>query len=171
MTDLTPVPVAVACRCPGTPHDGDSVYLRPKLGLHAGMVAQRKVIDLASGGSESADADEIMASLAEVFCRYGVIEWTFTDEDGKPVPVTPENVQEILLDDFGYGFPVADRAADLYTSGLLDPLLAKVSKSSPSTSTGTSTSAANGSSATRQKRSKRSSITSIPTADTATTSK
>jgi hypothetical protein len=163
---LIPVEVG-ACRCPGAPHpDGDIVYLRPTLSLHGGMVAQRKIIDLAGGES---DSDEIMASLAEVFCRYGVVGWTFTDERG-PVDVTPEAIQERLLDDFSLGFAVSDKAADLYSSGLIDPLRERASKSLQLMQTSGSTSAPNGSSDTPRKRSRRSSTTTTPTDATATTS-
>ncbi len=168
MTDLAYVPVPVgACRCPGAPHgDGDTVYLRPKLTLHGGMVAQRKIIDLAGG---EADNDEIMASLAEVFCRYGVADWTFTNEDG-PIEVTPESIQAVLLDDFGLGFMVSDKAADLYTAELLDPLRARASKSSRRSPTNDSTPAPTSLSDTRRKRSKQSSTTTTPTADIEPTS-
>lgn len=167
MTDsLIPVEVG-ACRCPGAPHpDGDIVYLRPRLTLHGGMVAQRKIIDLAGG---QADNDEIMASLAEVFCLYGVADWTFADADGAAVDVTEAAIRSLLLSDFTLGFTVSDRAADLYTSELLDPLVARASKSSRPMRTSGSTSAPNGSSGTRRKPSKQSSTTTIPTDATETT--
>ena len=42
-----PVAVGVgACQCPGTPHpDGDVVYLRPQLGLAAGIAIQRLIVE------------------------------------------------------------------------------------------------------------------------------
>jgi hypothetical protein len=170
MTDQTLVPVAVACRCPGTPHDGDTVYLRPHLDLRGGMIAQRKVIDLIQARGQGADTDEILASLGEVFCLNGVVDWTFTNGDTKPVPVSDQAIRDLILDDFTFGIAVADAASDLYTPAVLDPLVAQVAKSSQASRTAKSTSARTGSSATRRKRSKPSSTTSTPTDDTATTS-
>ena len=172
MTDQTLVPVAVACRCPGTPHDGDTVYLRPTLDLRGGMIAQRKVIDLAAGRNEGSevDTDVILATLAETYCLNGVVDWTFTNGDSKKVPVSEQAIRDLILDDFAFGIVVADAASDLYTSAVLDPLLAQVAKSSRPTRTRGSTSARSGSSATRRKRSKPSSTESTPTDDTATIS-
>lgn len=154
MTDSALIPVAVACPCPGTPHDGDTVYLRPKLDLRAGMVAQRKIIEI---GSSTNDADEAMGDLAVIYCRHGVDSWTLVDEEGEALPVTPEAIENVLLADFSVGYPVADAAADLYNGVLLDPLVAKASKSSRPTRTRGSTSAPSSSSVTPLKRSKRSS--------------
>lgn len=170
MTEPTNVPVPVACRCPGAPHgDGDTVYLRPTLDLRGGMIAQRKVIDLATDKGE-ADTDVILASLAEVYCLHGVVDWTFTNGDDKKVEVSEQTIRERILADFSYGIVVADAASDLYTAAVLDPLLARVSKSSQPTRTSDSTSAPTGSSGKRRKRSKQSSTESTPTDDTAPTS-
>lgn len=166
MTTDAPVPVDVACLCPGTPHDGDTVYLRPKLGLHGGMVAQRKIIELVT---DEANNDEVMAALGEVLVRYGVDSWTFTDEEGSPLPVTEAAINDRLLADFSVGYPVADAAADLYSAGLLDPLRVKASNSSRRSPTNGSTSRATSSSGTRPKRSKSSSTTTSPTVVTETT--
>jgi hypothetical protein len=130
------------------------------------MVAQRKIIELVS---DEANNDEVMAALGEVLCRYGVDSWTFTTEDGTPLPVTEAAITDTLLADFSIGYPVADAAADLYSAGLLDPLRVKVSKSSRPSQTNGSTSPATSSSGTRPKRSKSSSTTTSPTDATATT--
>lgn len=133
------VPVAVSCPCPGTPHsDGDTVYLSPKLGLHGGALAQRKIIDAISN---SAERDEIMASLSEAYCRYGVVAWSFVDADGKGLPVNQDTIGSTLLADFALGSPVADKADELYSEGLISPLRVAESKSSQSSSTNGSTSA------------------------------
>ena len=60
-----------ACRCPGTPHpDGDTVYLRPKLGLAAGIAVQ------AAGRGGQAEAawtrPSITGLLAESYLLVGV---------------------------------------------------------------------------------------------------
>lgn len=170
MTDTSPVPVAVACQCPGAPHDGDTVYLRPTLDLRGGMIAQRKVIDLATDRGENTDTDLILATLAETYCLNGVVDWTLTNGDGHKLEVNEQTIRDRILSDFSFGIVVADAASDLYTAAVLDPLLAQVSKSSRPTSTASSTSARTGSSAKRRKRSKPSLTASTPTGDTEPTS-
>ena len=49
--------VKVACPCPGTPHESDTVGLRPKLGLRAGTIVQKHIID-AHKANEQAQADD-----------------------------------------------------------------------------------------------------------------
>jgi hypothetical protein len=138
MTDeLVPVSLG-ACLCPGTPHaDGDSVYLRPKLGLHDGVYAQRKIISAMEG---KADSDEVIATLMDVYCRKGVVAWTLVDEAGKSLEVTPEAIEAALLSDFSIGHLVAEMADSLYSPALIDPLRIPVVKSLPPMPTNGSTS-------------------------------
>jgi hypothetical protein len=131
------------------------------------MIAQRKIIEISTG---SGDTDEVTADLAVIYCRHGVDSWTLTDAEGEPLEVTPENIEGVLLADFGLGYAVADAAAGLYSQALLDPLLAEASKSSRPTRTRGSTSAPTSSSVTPLKRSKRSSTSTSQTAATAKTS-
>lgn len=171
MSESTPVPVAVACRCPGTPHDGDTVYLRPTLDLRGGIVAQRKIVALIQAAGEGeADTDDILASLAETYCLSGVVDWTFTNGDTKKVEVSEQAIRDLILDDFTYGIAVAEAASNLYNSAVLDPLVAQASKSLPPTRTKGSTSRRTGSSGKRQKPSRPSSTESTPTDDTEPTS-
>lgn len=148
MTTESLVPVEVPCLCPDTPHEGDTVYLHPKIGLQGGAVAQRKIIAAIQGGAER---DEIMGSLMDVYVRYGVADWTFTNGNSHKLEVTPENVEKRLLSDFTIGYLVADKADDLYSNALLDPLRAGVSKSSRPTPIKGSTSAKTSSSPKRRK--------------------
>jgi hypothetical protein len=168
MTDQTLIPVAVACPCPGAPHDGDTVYLRQILPFRSGFLAQRKIIDMSQ--DDAPDAHAIQADLGELFLREGVADWTFVDTDGNPVEVNEDSIQHYLLDNFAIGFPVANEAAEVYQSLLLDPLVGKASKSSRATQTGASTSRPTTSSVTPLKRSKRSSTSTSQTEDIATTS-
>jgi hypothetical protein len=115
-------PVVVACPCPGTPHAEDTVYLRDKLGLAGGATLQRLVVEVNQSGSDQA---ETSGRLAEAYLRVGVADWTFTDENGRKVPVNPDNLQRLLLDDFSLAMPVADRADELYLQPVLGFLLAK----------------------------------------------
>jgi hypothetical protein len=159
-------PVVVACPCPGTPHPEDTVYLRDKLGLAGGAMLQRLVIEVQQSGADGAEAS---GALAEAYLRVGVADWTFTDEQGKPVPVNPDNLRSILLDDFALSMPVADKADDLYLQPVLGFLLSRAQNSSHTTTTNGSTSAKAGGSRKSRTRSKHSSTSTTPTADTATT--
>lgn len=152
MTDPTLVPVAVACPCPGTPHDGDTVYLRPEPGLTGGILIQRKFVNLSVGG---ADRDEVFASLIETYVRYGVDSATFVDDEGKQLD--RDQVIDIILSRFSLGSEVANKADDLYSTELLDPLVERASKSLPISRTNGSTSPSQRSSTKRRKLSKSSS--------------
>jgi hypothetical protein len=160
MTEPTLVPVAVACQCPGTPHDGDTVYLRPHLSLHGGIVAQNVI-------TSDLDRGELQAGLLDAYIRYGVADWTFVDEDGEKVV---DAIESIILADFRIGAAVADRADELYTVTVLNPLAERASKSSRRSQTNGSTSAPKASSSKRRKPPVPSSTTTTPTDSTATTS-
>jgi hypothetical protein len=153
------------CRCPGTPHpDGDLLYLRPKLGLAAGVAIQQTVIDMAGNRS----APDITGLLSEAYLRYGVADWNLLDDAGKPLELTPETLREQVLDDFERATPAADRADELYMQATIGPLLPKAPSSLPTMPTNGSTSATNGHIPKPRKRSKRSSTTTSPTGVTAT---
>jgi len=140
----------VPCPCPGTPHpDGDTVSLYPKLGLHDGVYAQRKIIAAVEGKS---DSDEVIATLMDVYCRKGVAAWTCVDDKGKPLAVTPENIEAMLLSDFSIGTVVAERADALYSPALIDPLRLPAVKSSRPTPTNGPTSHKTASSPKPRKR-------------------
>ena len=129
-----PVVVDLAeCRCPGTPHHHDSVTLRPEPSVPMGTAAWA----VASLGGALWD---VQARLSKVWLDYGIVDWTFTDERGKPVPITPSTIEERLP--FGHGgLEVANRADELYSDTVLSPLAARMSKPSPPSPTEPSTSA------------------------------
>lgn len=158
MAESIPVPVAVACRCPGTPHDGDSVYLRPKLSLRGGIVAQQVVM------TADPDVGIVTAGLLDAFLRHEVVAWTYVDDKGEALPVTQDNIERLLLSDFTYATPIADAAAELYTDSVINPLRVAVSRSSQPSHANGSTSRRKASSSKRRKQSKQSSTTTTPTA-------
>jgi hypothetical protein len=160
MTDL--VPVRVPC---DTHPDGDSVCLRPKLGLAAGIEAQQTIQAIAKGTS----AAEVTGLLLETYLKHGVAEWTLHDGD-KPIPLTPESLRERLLDDFVLAQPIADKADELYYAAVVAPLVAAASKSSQATHRAPTTSAPKDSSASRRKPSKPSSTSTTPMDDIELTS-
>jgi hypothetical protein len=169
-SDLIPVCVG-ACLCPGTPHaDGDFVYLRPKLGLAAGIAIQKLVIDANNADTPMSTAD-MTGVLAEGYLLHGVVDWTLSN--GSAIPVNEATIREHLLSDFERAAPVADKADDLYMGPVLAPLLKRARASmgsSSATSSNGSTSAAPAGTSKRPKRLRRSSTSTIPMDDTATTS-
>lgn len=149
------------CRCAGTPHDHDTVWLRAELGPDAGFAANVAVDRLlsdarASGRTEIANA-EFKEPLGRIYAQYGIADWTFLDDDGEPVPVTQENIARLS---WAVVFPIAERGDVLYGPALLAPLVAQASKSSRNGAT--STSAPTKSSAARPKRSRPSTTASTP---------
>lgn len=158
---LVPVEVG-ACRCVGTPHpDGDIVFLASHLSLRGGFVAERTMIALSGAGK---DRLEVEAGLIEVYVRFGVSAWNLLDAEGDPIPVNEDTIRSEILSDFARARPLADAADGLYTSAILDPLVARLSKSSRATQTRGSTSATPPSSSSPPKRSKPSSTTTSATA-------
>lgn len=167
MAELVSVPVPCPCPEEHRHEGGDTVYLRPTLGLLAGIAIQKLFIEMSQ--AEGLDAATMTGRLAEAYLLHGVADWTFLNGKGK-VPVDDEHIRSVLLADFTVAEQVADAADDLYLSVVLDPLRKKIANLSPTTSTNGSTSPSRVGTPKRPKRSKRSSTTPTPTADTAATS-
>ena len=161
MTDTVPVTVP----CEQHP-EGDTVYLKPTLGLAGGVEVQAAILDLGKGVT----ANQVQGIIAELYVRHGVADWTLHDDAGNPVALTPQTLQARLLDDFSMAKPLADRADELYGKAVVVPLAMRVAESSRAMRAARSTSAPTGSPASPRKRSKRSSTSTSPTAATATTS-
>jgi hypothetical protein len=140
------VPVeGLACRCPGTPHpDGDTVWLRAELGPEGGYAVLRAI-------RAAVTTEFLPEHLGRAYAEHGIVDWTFLDDDGELVPVTPENVARLS---WPVVYPVAERGDVLYAEELLAPLVARPSKSSRNGHTARSTSATRGTTSTRRKPSK-----------------
>ena len=139
------VPVELAeCRCPETPHDHDTVWLRAELGLEGGYAALRAIRVAA------VDSEALAEELGRTYARWGIVDWTFMDDDG-PIECTPENIARLSWDVI---YPIAERGDELYGAALLRPLLARASKSSQRGQTAASTSRKRRSTSTRRKPSK-----------------
>lgn len=137
-----PVEVQIACPCPGLPHEQDTIYLRPKLGLSGGVALQGLLLRLIKEAPDSGlDRDILAGIMSEGYLLNGVVGWTLVDEDGAPVPVTHQSITEKLLLDFQVAEPIADIADDLYYEPVLAPLLKKLSSFSTTSPTKSSTSA------------------------------
>ena len=104
------------CACPGTPHEeGDTVSLLAKLSLSGGLAAQADIIAAAGDGSTLAQRWLV------TYVRHGAVAWNLVDEDG-PVPFDVD----AILADYSFALPVADRADDLYSAAIIDPLTVRL---------------------------------------------
>ena len=177
-----PIAVSVregACPCPGTPHAGEIVYLRPNVSVALGTAAtnvsqavmneyleqhpdtRARLMDAADRDAKirelaKATLPDATAGLAEVDLQYGIVGWTFVDAQGKPRPVNPETIAELLPWDEG-GMEVGERADTLYSDRIFAPLARRSARSSPPGPTAPPTSPIPLSGHKRPKRSKRSS--------------
>lgn len=162
-------PVVVACPCPGTPHESDTVELREKLDLASGIAVQRLIIDANQAGT-GLGAAELTGLLSEGYLLYGVESWSFVGEQGHPVPVTKDTIRSVLLSDFTLAAPVAEAADDLYMSAVILPLVNRAVSSSLTTPINGSTSHRPLGTRSRPKRSKPSSTSTSRTDATEETS-
>ena len=104
------------CACPGTPHEeGDTVSLLAKLSLSGGLAAQADIIAAAGDGSTLAQRWLV------TYVRHGAVAWNLVDDDG-PVPFDVD----AILADYAFALPVADRADDLYSAAIIDPLTVRL---------------------------------------------
>ena len=179
-----PIAVSVregACPCPGTPHTGETVYLRPDVSVPLGTAAtnvsqavmndyldthpdlRARLVDPEDRAAKirelsKATLPDATAGLAAVYLEYGIVGWTFVDAKGSPRPVTPETIAELLPWDEG-GMEVGEAADTLYSDRVFAPLARRSAKSSPPGPTEPPTYPIPLSGHKRPKRSKRSSQT------------
>lgn len=120
------------CSCPGTPHpDGDIAELRPYLDYAGGAEALAAIRQVAD---EPLRFPEV---LGPIFIRRGVVAWNVVDEDGDPVPVTDQALNELRWED---AYELADRADDIYGGQVLTPLVKRMGSSTKNGRTAASTS-------------------------------
>jgi hypothetical protein len=119
------------CACPGAPHaGGDIVSLRPQLSLAGGLAAQADIIGAAGDGSTLAQRWLV------TYVTHGAIGWNLVDEYGKDVPFDVAT----LLADYSFALPVAERADELYSPSVIDPLTRRLGETSRTGRTVASTS-------------------------------
>ena len=112
--------VTVTCPCPGTPHpDGDTVTLKDKPGLHLGAT----VLGWANRQGEA--NIPTIGDIMETYLREGVVDWTFTLENGDHRPCDDEGL-DWLMDDYELAYPIANAAAEVYTEAIFRPLGVKM---------------------------------------------
>lgn len=141
LSGAAPVPVSVACLCPGMPHpDGDTVYLRAELDAPGGFG-----VTVAMQGP----VDGLEERMGRAYLVAGIESWTFLDSDGKTVPCDREHIRRLAWTQATY--ELADKASDLYGKAVLDPLVAAVSSSLRAGPTAVTTSATRNGSSRRQR--------------------
>ena len=87
--------VEIACVCPGTPHERDTINLRDVMDFVHGKALRYRVQLLED--AERADSALVLATLTEGYLLYGIESWTLVDDDGKPLPVNAETIRSALL--------------------------------------------------------------------------
>ena len=149
------------CTCPGTPHERDEVYLRPKLGMARALaiIKTLPVNDMA--------VTEMQLALG--YARFGIESWNLSNGTGQPMEVDGEHLTRFAEED-PRAIVVAMRGDDLYSEEVMAPLRSMAAASSPTSATTDATSASTGTppSTTRRKRSRPSSTSTTPTDDTVT---
>lgn len=114
-------PIAVplgACYCSGTPHTEDIVYLVPELSMPSGLALRALVLQ----GAQGMDPIEVQRKLGDLWLQVAIVDWTFLDDEGDPIPVTADTVLAALPYAKG-GRLVADKADDLYADSVIGPLV------------------------------------------------
>lgn len=134
------------CECPGSPHngadgadDGDRVTMRQHLGFVAGaealrMMGEATIIVAVTGGGEDGtepilDTSRVNELLGPVYIREGVASWNLVDEDGPT-----DYDAEVILGNYSWGWPIIERADELYSEVITRPLAQRMnalSKSGP----------------------------------------
>jgi hypothetical protein len=101
----------------------DWVRLAPRLSLTMGAAVMAAI-----RGAETTES-EVEAAIAAAFLRHGIVEWSFTDDDKKPLPVNNATIAERL--DWATAHEVAEKCNELYAADLFRPLVQRMAKSSP----------------------------------------
>jgi hypothetical protein len=159
----------IPCICAGD-HGTDTITLKDPLDYRSASTMQKAIVLLKSE-DEDASSASVLAVLGEAYLLYGIASWSLVDLKGKPIPVTPENVQRHLLTHVDAAMSVESEADEKFSKVVLLPLLKRGSSSSPPTRTTDSTSRTTGLPDISPTSSSPSSTTTTQTGGTVTTTK
>lgn len=126
--------VTIACICPGTPHEEDTVTLKDRLDFMSAAEARMSVLSL--DADERANTNHVLAVLDRAYLIVGIEAWSLVDEKGKAVAVSLPAIEASLLSHPAEALQIADVAEDLYNPVVLVPLVKKASTSSQDGPTG-----------------------------------
>ena len=132
-TDPVRVPLG-ACECPGTPHEEDEAWLRPRLKPEA-AIAVLSIL----GDDEMDDVATRGSAIGMAFLRGGLLRWNILDDDSEPIPLSA--IEDDSLDWDTTLRPIAEAATSTYVDQLMRPLATTGSRSSKPGRTASSTSA------------------------------
>ena len=139
MTDPTPREVETACFCAGSPHPRDRFVLPAELPPRAGIAS---ITALASVGQSG---DAAAALIWAILVNGGIASWNLVDDEGNPLPITPDNVTARVTWQKG-GVELSNAAFAQYVNGKdltpfgLTTSRKRTAKSSPNGQTEPSTS-------------------------------
>ena len=68
---------------------------------------------------------DTIGDIMETYLREGVVDWTFTLENGDHRPCDDEGL-DWLMDDYELAYPIANAAAEVYTEAIFRPLGVKM---------------------------------------------
>lgn len=127
-----PTEVRVECPCDGTPHpDGDTVYLKdePDVPMY---VAWNVTFEGVQGSALSISEwhADMQGAFAGVYLRHGIRSWTFVDEKGDSILISPSSVNRLLPFMKG-GKAVVDACDALYGTKLMAPLVEALGRTRP----------------------------------------
>jgi hypothetical protein len=139
MSEPTPRVVETSCFCAGKPHEQDRYVLPARLPPRAGIAA---VTALTAAG-EHGDAAGVL--IEAILVNGGISEWNLVDDEGKELPLTPDNVAERVTWDRG-ALELSNGVFAQYVQGQLGffglgTFPKRSAKSSPNGRTAASTSA------------------------------
>jgi hypothetical protein len=147
--------------CPDGSHpEGDGVWIASRLSLECGMAARADILRAQKDAGPDASDEDVWSALfgrwMQTYARLAPVSWNLHDEE--PWPFEPSR----LLEDFELGFPVADRADDLYREAVMRPLGEAPSTTSRHGTNGSTTSARTKSTGKSRGRSSRPSTAGTP---------
>jgi hypothetical protein len=156
--------------CPDGSHpEGDGVWIASRLSLECGMAARADILRAQKDAGPDASDEDVWSALfgrwMQTYARLAPVSWNLHDEEH----VTKDNPSgewpfepARLLEDFELGFPVADRADDLYREAVMRPLGEAPSTTSRRGTNGSTTSARTTSTGKSRGRSSRPSTAGTP---------
>lgn len=133
-TDPVRVPLG-ACECPGTPHEEDEAWLRPRLKPEAAIA----VLSILGDDDLTDHVADLGSAIGMAFLRGGLLRWNILDDAGEPIPLSA--IEDDSLDWDTTIRPIAEAATETYVGQLMRPLVPTASKSSKRGQTASSTSA------------------------------
>lgn len=106
--------IVVACPCPGTPHEQDTITLYDALPTDAGIACY-----MSTGLTPGMTIAEITGKWSAILARNGVERWSFVNAEGEALPITMANNDGLP---FGVRVAIANTAMERWQEELFRPL-------------------------------------------------